>query len=120
MSSGELVVKHTSRVIYVEFDDGSKAFLRYSVEGNVMNLVETYTPPQHRGKGVAKAMVEYAVKLARENNWLIKPICSYAVYYFMKNPDKRNVLIPEYRNLSDEEFNKLYNERLRAEQNKEK
>ncbi len=111
----ELIVKHTSRVIYTRLPDNTKAFIRYRVVDNVMELLETYTPPQHRGKGIARKLMDYAIDLAMKNNWLVKPICSYSVYYFIKNPDKRKLLIPEYRSMSIEELKKLFEERLREE-----
>ncbi len=115
----ELEIKHTSRVIYARLPDNSKAFIKYSVENGVMKLWETYTPPQHRGKGIARRLMEYAVKMARENNWLIEPICSYSVYYFIKHPKERDLLVPEYRNMSDEELKELFRKRLEEEQSKE-
>ncbi|MET1160851.1 MAG: GNAT family N-acetyltransferase [Thermoprotei archaeon] len=116
----ELTIKHTSRVIYATLPDGSKAFIRYSVENGVMNLEETYTPPQHRGKGIAGKLMEYALSLAEKKNWLVKPICSYSIYYFIKHPEKRYLVIPEYRNMSEEEWKKLFKERLEKEKEKNK
>ena len=117
--STDLDIKHTSRIIYAKLSDGSKAYIKYMVENNVMKLLETYTPPQHRGKGIARKLMDYAIKLAKENNWLIEPICSYSVYYFIKNPDKRELLIPQYRKLSEEELKELFKKRLEEEKSKE-
>jgi len=114
-----LEVKYTSQVFYVKFEDGSKAYLRYSIEGDKMHLIETYTPPQHRGKGVAKAMVDKAVEVAREKGLKIVPICSYSVYYFLKNPQFRDVLAEPYNRMGDEELKRYYEERLSAEKAKE-
>lgn len=114
----DLVIRHTSKVIYAVLNNGSKAFIRYSVENNVMKLKETYTPPQYRGKGIAKKLMDYAIELAQSNNWLIEPICSYAVYYFIKNPDKKNVLIPKYREMSEEELKELFKRRVEEESGK--
>lgn len=110
------IIKHTSTIIYAAMPDRSKAYLRYSVSGNVMELLETYTPPKWRGVGIAKKLVEYAIDLAKSNNWYIKPICSYAISYFIKNPDKRYILIPEYREISIEELRNVLEERLREEE----
>lgn len=118
MSSG-FEVRYTSTVFYVSFNDGSKAWLRYSIEGDRMLLIETYTPPQHRGKGVAKAMVEKALEVARSKGLKIVPICSYSVYYFLKNPEARDILAEPYRSMSEEELRKYYEERLEAEKAKE-
>ena len=109
------IIGHTKRVIYMKFNDGSKAFIRYVVEDHVMKILETYTPPQHRGKGVARKLMEYAIKLARENNWLIEPICSYAIYFFTKNPGLKNLLIPELRNT---DLNELFRKKIEEEKAK--
>ncbi|ACL11220.1 GNAT family N-acetyltransferase [Desulfurococcus amylolyticus] len=119
MNGEEYEISHTSTVIYTRLPDGSKAYIRYSVENNVMKLISTYTPPQHRGRGVAGKLMKYAVKLARENKWLIEPICSYAVYFFMKNPGERDVLLEKYRELSDEEWRRLHEEALARERSNE-
>jgi predicted GNAT family acetyltransferase len=104
--------------VYTVFSDGSKAFLKYTVENGIMKLLETYTPPQHRGKGVALQLIKYAIELAKRNNWLIEPICSYVIYFFTKNPDYRYILADPYRSLSDEEWKKLFEEAKMREEMK--
>ena len=119
ISNDILKIRHTSQVIYTILPDRSKAYLKYSVENKVMKLIETYTPPQYRGRGIASQLVKYAVELAKNNNWLIEPICSYAVYFFTKNPEYRSFLTEYYTNLSDQEWQKLLEEaRSREEQRK--
>jgi len=113
-----LEVKYTSQVFYIKFEDGSKAYLRYSVEGGRMLLIETYTPPQHRGKGAARAMVEKALEVARSRGLKVVPICSYAAYYFLKNPVARELLDEPYRSMSEEELRRYYEERLAVEKAK--
>ncbi len=115
----DLEIKHTSRVIYARLPDNSKAFIRYRVEGNVMKLLETYTPPQHRGKGIARKLMDYAVEMARKNKWLIEPICSYSVYYFIKHPEHRDLLVPEIRELGEEGLKELFKKRLEEEKQKD-
>lgn len=118
--SNDYVIKHTSTVIYAVMPDNTKAYLKYIVDNNVMELLETYTPPKYRGVGIGRRLVEYAIELARRNKWLIKPVCSYTISYFIKNPDKRDVLIPEYREKSSEELQKIFEEKLREETEKNK
>ncbi|MEM1758705.1 MAG: GNAT family N-acetyltransferase [Acidilobaceae archaeon] len=117
--SEDLIVEYTSTVFFVRFNDGSKAFLRYNIEGDKIFLIETYTPPQHRGKGVARLMVEKAIEVATNNNLKIVPICSYSVYYFLKNPEKKFMLAEPYNKMSEQELKKYYEERLQAEKAKE-
>lgn len=115
--SREIVVERRGSVYFVRFEDGSKAYLaiREDPERGVMELVETYTPPQHRGKGVAKALVKKAVEDAKKKGLKIVPICSYSVYYFIKHPEEREILADEFRRLGDEGLRNYFKERLAAE-----
>ncbi|MCS7108880.1 MAG: GNAT family N-acetyltransferase [Sulfolobales archaeon] len=118
MVSMDLEVKYTSQVIYVKFGDGSKAFLGYKIEGDKMHLLETYTPPQHRGMGVAKLLIEKALELAKEKGIKVVPVCSYSIQYFMRNPGVRHLLAEPYVNMSDDELSRYYEERLSIERSK--
>lgn len=110
-------VRRTKSVFYISFPDvEEKAFLRYRVEGDRMHLIATYTPPKYRGKGIARMLVEEALRFAEEKGLKIVPICSYAIYYFIKNPGKRKLLAPEYQNANLEElFRKALEEEKRRE-----
>jgi len=109
----ELEIKHTSSVIYARLPGSKeKAWIAYEVEGNVMKLLKTYTPPEYRGKGIAAKLTQYAIELARKNGWVIEPVCSYAIHYFIKHPELKQLLKPELR---DADLRKLFEERLREE-----
>lgn len=116
--SGEFKVEQTHTVFYIRLPNGSKAYLSYDVSGNIMRLIETYTPPEYRGMGLAKMMVERATQVAEERNLKIEPICSYSVYYFLKNPEKRKLLADKYRSMTDSELEAYYKQRLESEKSK--
>lgn len=111
-------IKHTSRVIYTVLNDGSKAYIKYNVVDKTMVIEETYVPPQHRGKGLASELMEYAINLAMRNSWLIKPYCSFAIGYFLRNREKRSLLVPEMRNVSDDELREMMIKRREEELSK--
>jgi len=108
-------VLRRGNVYLIKFDDGSKAFLAFKTEDNVVKLLETYVPPQHRGKGIAKLLVDKAVEDAEREGLSIEPICSYSVSYFITNRDKRSLLTEPYRSMSDEELRQLFQKRLEEE-----
>ncbi len=117
----EWVEGRTSTVFYLKFlSDNSKAFLRYRVENSKLLLVETYTPPQHRGKGAAKRLVEMALEYARENSLEVVPICSYSIHYFIKNREARDILAEPYKSMSTEELTKYFEEARRREAEKQR
>lgn len=112
----DLEIRHTSSVIYARLPGlKEKAWIAYEVKGNVMRILKTYTPPEYRGRGVAARLTQYAVELARRNGWVIEPVCSYAIHYFIKHPELRQLLKPELRNA---DLRKLFEERLKEERSR--
>lgn len=111
----EYKVEMTGRVFFIRLPDKSKAYLRYHIENGKLYLDATYTPENWRGKGLAKKLVEYALDHARKNGLKIAPVCSYSVYYFIKNPEKRVMLAEEYKKI---DLEKYFEERLAAEKGK--
>jgi predicted GNAT family acetyltransferase len=65
----------------------------YLLGDNVFTILKVYVLPIFQGKGYAKLMVEEIVRLAKEKGYKIKPICSYSVGYFEKNPQYGDLLI---------------------------
>ncbi|MCX8189169.1 MAG: N-acetyltransferase [Nitrososphaeria archaeon] len=115
MNENEFRVEKTKTVFYVRLPDKTKAYLRYKVENNKIYLIETYTPPAFRGQGIAKLMIEKAIDYAIRENLKIIPQCSYALKYFIKNEESRRLLSDEYKNMSVEDLEKLYQQKLEYE-----
>ena len=57
--------------------NGDKAYAAYNLQGDILKLNSTFTPPHLRGRGIAKIIVETVFKYAKENNLKVQPICSY-------------------------------------------
>ncbi len=55
------------------------------VEPGVFNINHTFVDDSLRGKGIAKLLVEEAIKTIRKKNGKIKATCSYAKHYLEKN-----------------------------------
>lgn len=111
----EVRVEKRGSVYVIRFDDGSKAWLSFREEGGKLYLLETYTPEKHRGRGYAAKLVEAAVRDAEARGIKIVPVCSYSVYYFLKNRNARKILADEYRMMNDEELKSYYNSRIEEE-----
>ncbi|MEO3992933.1 MAG: GNAT family N-acetyltransferase [Desulfurococcaceae archaeon TW002] len=116
----EVRVEKKGSVYMIRFNDGSKAWLSFKEENNKLYLLETYTPEQHRGKGYGAKLVEAAIRDAGKRNLKIIPVCSYAIYYFLKNKDARKVLAEEYSEMSDSELEEYFRKRVNEERMKQK
>ncbi|MCD6514297.1 MAG: N-acetyltransferase [Candidatus Odinarchaeota archaeon] len=91
----EIIHHKKSQRFFIKLGPGKASYLKYNVQGNVMNIDATYTPEEFRGRGLAGRLMEEAIKFARENRYKIKPNCSYAVYYFKKHPEHKDLLVEE-------------------------
>jgi predicted GNAT family acetyltransferase len=89
----DIEVKHEKEnERFVAEIEGHKAYLSYNVFDDKIDLSYAYTPPELRGKGIAKIVVEYACNYAKENNLKVIPTCSY-VHAFVERNDKYKDLL---------------------------
>ena len=72
--------------------EGHEAYLSYNIFNDKINLSSTFTPPELRGKGIARIVVEYALKYAKENNLKVIPTCSYVQAFVERNNNYKDLL----------------------------
>jgi predicted GNAT family acetyltransferase len=78
------------------FEDGSEAEMIYVADGgDVAIITHTYTPPQHRGQGVAAALVARAVSDFRAEGRKVIPSCWFARQEFSAHPEWSDLLAHE-------------------------
>jgi predicted GNAT family acetyltransferase len=69
------------------------ATLDYSSNGHAVSLTRAFTSPQHRGKGLASEIVQYAVDdLETSSDLRIVPMCWYVGEWFDKHPERSGLL----------------------------
>lgn len=68
------------------------AWADYVTRNDTRVLTHVETPPQWRGQGVAAALMADIVAYARAQGLKLAPRCSYAVAYFERHPEARDVL----------------------------
>ncbi|CCG19223.1 conserved hypothetical protein [Taylorella asinigenitalis 14/45] len=64
--------------------DGLRAFIKYTLDGNVMDILSTQVPSKIGGRGVAAELTKFALDLARKNNWEVRPTCGYTKAYLKR------------------------------------
>jgi predicted GNAT family acetyltransferase len=72
--------------------EGYEAYLSYNVFNDIIDLIYAYTPPEIRGKGIAKIVAEFAFNYAKENNLKVIPTCSYVQAFVERNDKYKNLL----------------------------
>jgi predicted GNAT family acetyltransferase len=66
--------------------DGALAWCAYERRDDVLRAHHTEVPREHRGRGVAAALVEALLDHARENGFKVEPACSYVAGYMDRHP----------------------------------
>ncbi len=81
------------RYVY-DLPDGSQAELTFFERPRgVVTIDHTETPPRHRGRGVAAALVARAVEDFRAAGQKVIPACPFAFRKFKEHPEWADVLL---------------------------
>jgi len=76
---------------FVAFEgDERVGYISYEwVDNNCFAILHTVVSPEHKGKGIAKILLDAAADYARKHNKKIKDVCSFVTVQFERN-DKYN------------------------------
>ena len=89
-----MTITHTNNERQGEFvafeGDERVGYISYEwVDNNCFAILHTVVSPEHKGKGIAKIMLDAAADYARKHNKKIKDVCSFVTVQFERN-DKYN------------------------------
>lgn len=87
------MIKIQHQMISYELDEKVVGFITFPlIKDGVVNINQTFTPTSHRGKGIAKELMDALYIHLKENNLKAVLNCSYAVKYFERYEEKKDVL----------------------------
>ncbi|WEN16595.1 GNAT family N-acetyltransferase [Rhodanobacter sp. AS-Z3] len=66
--------------------------LDYQLAAGVMTISHTGVPAEVGGRGVASALVQFALDTARNEGWKVVPACSYAAVWMQRHPTYADLL----------------------------
>lgn len=69
------------------------AFLSYTRrEAGPLDLQHTVVPPEHQDRGVGTALVEHALRYARDHDHRVVPTCAFVRAYLRDHPEQGDVV----------------------------
>lgn len=77
---------------YIGEKQNPDAFISFKNKEGILYVNSTFVDGSLRGQGVAAKLVVELIDYAVENDFKIKPICSYVVKYFEKNKEYSELL----------------------------
>ena len=93
MSAMPAAVRDNTAMSRFELDvDSVTAFVNYRIDGSVIALLHTETPPQARGQGLASQLTAGALQIARARGLKVMPRCAFVRAYIAKHPEFRDLL----------------------------
>lgn len=72
------------------------AEITFPIEENhpdIVNVSHTFVDPSLRGQGIAGEMMKELISYLRNEHLKVIPTCSYAVDWFEKHPEDRDLLL---------------------------
>lgn len=93
-AAGEPGVRHNQDKNRFELrvDGAEPAHADYRRHEDTLEFHHTYVPESARGQGHAATIVRAALDYARDNNFTVKPSCSYVAGYIERNPEYQSLL----------------------------
>ncbi len=62
------------------------ATLTYKIVDQEITLIRTWVPEQIEARGVGSKLVQTALELARQNNYMVVPRCPFVAAFIKKHP----------------------------------
>lgn len=92
------VVHDAEKRRFVVTELGHEAYLEYyELPDGSLDYASTYTPNEIRGRGIATAIIRYALEHARENGRKIVPGCPFVQTYVDRHQQYADLLQERYR-----------------------
>ena len=73
--------------------NGTVAYLEYSLAGKVLELIHTEVPEGLKGTGAGSSLVQSALQWAREHQVKVDVICPFATEYIKRHPEYSDLLL---------------------------
>lgn len=89
-----LAIHHHIEQSRFEYEhNGLRCFLDYQLHKGIMSIMHTYVPKALGGQGIAAALTQAALLCARNNQWQVRPICSYTTTYLARHPEFQDLIV---------------------------
>ena len=85
---GRFVVRELGHEAYLEY---------YELPDGRLDYAHTYTPSEIRERGIASAIIRYALEYARENGRKVVPGCPFVQTFIDRHPQYADVLVDSWR-----------------------
>src|SRR5690606_10623705 len=80
-----------ARLFYCDIEN-RRSVIEYELADAVMSITHTRVPPELEGRGIAGQLTRFALETAKNQQWKVRHVCSYAVVYMRRHPEYADLL----------------------------
>jgi predicted GNAT family acetyltransferase len=80
----DIVLEENKNRFVGTLESGDEYYIQYNKEKNIIDCFHTFVPHSGRGQGLAGKLVIFAFEYCIDNNYKLKPSCSYISDNFLK------------------------------------
>lgn len=89
----DYTIKHNENDFRFETEvDGYLAYVEYTPLDKELDLIHTWVPKEIGGKGIAAALVKFAMDYAMENHFKVVPTCPYVKAFLIRHEEYKDCL----------------------------
>lgn len=90
----DLELHHNAGAFRYEAWEGSEMVsqIDYFVDGDVLTITHTGTPPRHRNRGLASQLTEFALDDVRASGRKVLPLCPFTASYIADHPQYKDLV----------------------------
>ena len=72
---------------------GGEAYVSYRQRGELMDIVSTWVPPEHRRLGIGEKLVICALNHAQANEYKVIPTCPFVPDVISAHPEYETLIV---------------------------
>jgi uncharacterized protein len=81
----------------IDLGDGSYAIAEYRLGHGRIAFTHTEVPQAYGGRGIATALIRFALQSARERGLKVAPICPFVAAYITAHENEQDLLDPIWK-----------------------
>lgn len=85
-------ITNENEIILEDGNGHALGHVSFKIQDGVLVLEHTIVEESERGKGIGQLLISATINYVKENNLLIKPVCSYAAAYFAKRKEYSSLI----------------------------
>ena len=68
-------------------------YISFEIKNDTIIIISTVIYEKYQGKGMASTLIKEILGYAKNNNFKIKPLCSFVIHYIEKHQEYKQMVI---------------------------